>query len=53
MNDKAKDLNKVFKEKFTQLFWVCLSQGFTTVESRNYASLELTGKLFHVEQSLK
>jgi hypothetical protein len=43
-------MNQIFREKFNQLFWLCLSQGFSTVEARNYANLELTGKLFHPEQ---
>lgn len=40
-------MNAIFKEKFNKIFWSCIAEGFSTVDARNYASLELTGKPFH------
>lgn len=46
-------MNAVFKEKFNKLFWQCIANGFSTVEARDYSSLELTGKLYHAQESQK
>lgn len=45
MNNDTLPVN--YFERFFKIWLDCMTQGFTTVDARNYAELELRSRLFH------
>lgn len=46
-------MDALFKLKFYKLWQEAISQGFSSVDAREYASLELTGKPFITNENNK